>query len=195
VGGGGVEGVGSDGAEAEIVNVALDFVPAISVPLPSAARIEAAEKETTALPSRAALKVTERSVFFPDSAVVFPPSKEIVPLALSKDGSTAQRENAELFFDTPVTVRREGSNVRVAFPELNPSGESAVTETVKDFPTPYVPVPGEIARLATPSALARNGRARKRGIRVTRKLPLRRRAGGRRRVGIQMSEEGVDMSK
>jgi hypothetical protein len=77
-----------------------------------------------------------RSVFFPVSGVVLPPSKLTVPALFEDDGSTAQRENAELDFDTLVTESRSLSKLMVAFAELNGSGEFALTVTVNVFPTP-----------------------------------------------------------
>jgi hypothetical protein len=53
-------------------------------------------KETVAFPSLTALKVTDRSCFFPETGLVFPPSKLTVPAEFEEDGSTAQRENADV---------------------------------------------------------------------------------------------------
>jgi len=140
-----LEGGGGGAAVAAVmVYVEGSRSPSTFVPFPSAARTVPSLNDNVKLPSFTGLKLMERSCFFPDIGEVFPPSKLTVPAELEKVGSTAQRPNAEPFFETESTVTRVESKFTVAFAEFT-AVPPVSTEifTVNVFPTENEPVEGE----------------------------------------------------
>ena len=132
----GSDGAGAKGAAPPIVYDAFPKFESTSVPFPSAASTEPAEKATEAVPALSARRVTFAIVpLCPVNGVGVPPLKVIVPASFEYDGSVVHRLNTEPSFETPETERSDVSNDTVPSAAFTPAPPvSSTSRATNVFP-------------------------------------------------------------